>query len=89
LYGNGVAQNCSLALKSLLAAAARSNVRAQTDLGTMYATGHCATRDLPTAYRWFAKALHQDPGNQRITTDLEVIWRQMTPEERQSATRSQ
>ena len=56
-------------------------------LGTMYFTGHCATRDLPTAYRWFARALHGDPGNSRLQQDLEILWKAMTPDERQMATR--
>jgi len=38
-------------------------------------------------YRWFAKALHQDPENGRIQRDLEILWRQMTPDERQMAMR--
>lgn len=83
LYGNGVSQNCARAQRSLLAAAARSNAKAQSVLGTMYATGHCATRDLPAAYHWFARALHQDPSNTRYEEDLKVLWGQMTPEERQ------
>ncbi len=70
--------DCGRAGKSLLAAAARSSAKAQSVLGTMYATGHCVTRDVPTAYRWFAKALHQDPGNVRLQRDLEVLWAQMT-----------
>ncbi len=37
--------------------ARQSNPKAQTLLGAMYATGHCVGRDLPNAYRWFAKAL--------------------------------
>jgi cytoskeletal protein RodZ len=87
LYGNGVTENCGLAQKNLRAAAQRSNARAQSILGTMYATGHCVDRDLPMAYRWFAKALHQDPSNNRIQRDLEVLWRQMTADERQLAIR--
>ena len=87
LYGSGVAENCALAQKNLRAAAQRSNTRAQSILGTMYATGHCVDRDLPMAYRWFAKALHQDPNNNRIQRDLEVLWRQMTADERQLAIR--
>lgn len=87
LYGNGVAENCGRARKDLLAAAGRSNAKAQNVMGTMYATGHCATRDLPTAYRWFGRALRQDPGNTRIEQDLKVLWNQMTPEERQQALR--
>lgn len=89
LYGNGVAANCALAQKSLLAAAEHSNSKAQSVLGTMYATGHCATRDLPLAYRWFARALHQDPGNLRIQDDLKVLWNQMSPDERQLALRAE
>ena len=85
LYGHGVQADCVRAGKHLLAAAARSNAKAQSVLGTMYATGHCVTRDVPTAYRWFAKALHQDPGNVRIQRDLEVLWAQMTEEERKVA----
>jgi TPR repeat protein len=87
LYGNGVAENCAVAQKNLRAAAQRSNAKAQSILGTMYATGHCVDRDLPMAYRWFAKALHQDPSNNRIQRDLEVLWRQMTADERQLAIR--
>jgi TPR repeat protein len=83
LYGNGVPENCARARKDLLAAAEHSNARAQSVLGTMYATGHCATRDLPVAYRWFARALHKDPSNTRIEQDLEILWRQMSPTERQ------
>ena len=69
--------------------ARQSNPKAQTLLGAMYATGHCVNRDLPTAYRWFAKALHGDPSNSRVQRDLEVLWKQMTPEERQLAMKSQ
>jgi TPR repeat protein len=88
LYGDGVPENCARAQKKLTAAAKSSNVKAQSLLGTMYATGHCVSRDLPTAYRWFAKALHQDPSNARVQQDLEVLWRQMTPDERQAALRN-
>jgi len=89
LYGtSGVRANCDLALKSLLSAATRSHARAQSTLGTMYSTGHCVTRDLPSAYKWFAKALRSDPNNTRLEQDLSVVWRQMTPGERQLATRS-
>jgi hypothetical protein len=85
LYGNGVAQDCDRAQKSLLAAAAHSSTTAESLLGTMYASGHCASRDLPTAYHWYARALQHDPANTRIESDLKVIWQQMTPAERQVA----
>jgi len=86
LYGNGVPQNCVRAESSLRNAAMHGNSKAQTVLGTMYATGHCVGRDLPSAYRWFARALHEEPQNSRISADLQVLWRQMTPQEKQLAT---
>jgi hypothetical protein len=89
LYGNGVPENCTRARTSLLAAAQRSSAQAESVLGTMYATGHCATRDLPTAYRWFSRSLRKDASNTRIEQDLKVLWNQMTPEERQLALRDQ
>jgi cytoskeletal protein RodZ len=87
LYGNGVPENCARARTNLLAAAQHSNAQAQSVLGTMYATGHCATRDLPTAYRWFGRSLRQDPKNSRLEQDLRVLWNQMTPDERRLALR--
>jgi len=89
LYGTGVPQNCRRARKKLLAAASHSDARALSVLGTMYATGHCATRDLPTAYRWFGRSLRKDPGNTRIEQDLKVLWNQMTPEEQKLALRDE
>jgi hypothetical protein len=89
LYGRGVPEDCARAQRNLQIAAKQSNAKAQTLLGAMYATGHCAGRDLPTAYRWFAQALHGDPSNSRVQRDLEVLWKQMTPEERQVAIRNQ
>jgi TPR repeat protein len=89
LYGRGVPEDCERAQRNLQIGARQSNARAQTLLGAMYATGHCVNRDLPTAYRWFAKALHGDPGNSRVQRDLEVLWKQMTPEERLLAMKSQ
>ncbi|HEX3741825.1 MAG TPA: zinc-ribbon domain-containing protein [Terriglobales bacterium] len=86
LYGNGVPQNCTRAESSLRTAAMHGNSKAETVLGTMYATGHCVGRDLPSAYRWFARALHEEPQNSRISADLQVLWRQMTPQEKQLAT---
>ena len=89
LYGRGVPQNCDRALISLRAAANRQNPRAMTLLGTMYGTGHCVSRDLPNSYRWFAQASRQSPDNTWINRNLEMIWREMTPAERQLATARQ
>jgi len=86
LYGDGVPSDCERARKDLLAAARHLSARAQSDLGTMYATGHCATRDLPLAYRWFARAQRQSPvGRQTIAEDMKGLWEQMSPEERRLA----
>jgi hypothetical protein len=87
LYGRGVRQNCDGAIKSLKAASAKLNARARSTFGTMYATGHCVPRDLPTSYSWFALALRVDPNNQILEKDLSAIWNQMTPPERQLATK--
>ena len=89
LYGKGVEENCALALRSFQAAADRDHVQAESTLGVMYFTGHCVNRDLPTAYRWFAKALREDPTNTRLEQNLRSVWSAMTPGERQSATRSE
>jgi TPR repeat protein len=88
LYGNGVAQNCGRAQDSIRAAADHASVQALTDLGTMYSTGHCVRKDLPTAYRWYVKALHQQPSNARISSDLQALWNQMSPTEKRAATQA-
>jgi hypothetical protein len=87
LYGHGAAQNCDEAVKNLKDASAKSNAKARSTFGTMYATGHCVPRDLPTSYLWFALALRVDPNNQILEKDLTAVWNQMTPPERQLASR--
>lgn len=89
LYGRGVAKNCDQAIKYLKSASDKSHAKARSTFGTMYATGHCVPRDLPTSYRWFALALRVDPNNQILEKDLIAVWNQMTPPERQLATKSQ
>ena len=89
LYGRGVPVNCDEAVKYLKAASAKQHARARSTFGTMYATGHCVPRDLPTAYSWFALALRVDPNNQILEKDLSAVWNQMTPPERQLATKKQ
>jgi TPR repeat protein len=87
LYGRGAPQNCDEAVRNLKEASAKSNAKARSAFGTMYATGHCVPRDLPTSYLWFALALRVDPNNQILEKDLTAVWNQMTPPERQMATR--
>jgi TPR repeat protein len=62
-------------------------VKAMIFLGGLYSAGTCAPRDLPTAYRWFALALHKEPDNQSLQDDLQKLWSQMTQPERQLAIR--
>ena len=88
LYGRGVSKNCNEAIRNLKDASAKQNAKARSTFGTMYATGHCVPRDLPTSYSWFAQALHADPNNQILEKDLTAVWNQMTPPERQMAARS-
>jgi TPR repeat protein len=87
LYGDGVQVDCRRARQDFLAAAEHSSTKAQSTLGTMYATGHCANRDLPLAYHWFAHAQHQEPRNRIIQEDMKALWNQMSPEERRLAKR--
>jgi hypothetical protein len=85
IYGRGVRQDCDRGLRLLKPAAAESNAKAMIALGALYSSGTCTPRDLPTAYRWFALALHKQPDNQPLQDDLQKLWNQMTQPERQLA----
>jgi hypothetical protein len=85
LYGRGVAQNCDHGMRLLKTAAEQSNSKAMISMGALYSTGTCTPRDLPTAYRWFALALHKEPDNQALQNDLQQLWSKMTQPERQLA----
>jgi hypothetical protein len=85
IYGRGARQDCDRGLHLLKPAAEQSNPKAMVSLGVLYTTGTCTPRDLPTAYRWFALALHKEPDNQALQGDLQKLWSQMTPPERQLA----
>jgi TPR repeat protein len=87
LYGPQSPGNCARAEKDFMEAASHDSAKAESILGTMYATGHCVPQDLPLAYRWFAKALQQEPRNSRLEEDVQVVWNQMTADQKQLATR--
>jgi zinc-ribbon domain len=88
LYGRGgVPQNCERGLRYVKPAADQSNPKAMITMGALYATGHCISRDLPTAYRYFALALRLDPENGPLRQNAEMVWKQMTAEERKQAIR--
>jgi hypothetical protein len=85
IYGRGSGQDCDRGVRMLKAAVEQSNVKAMISLGALYSTGTCTPRDLPTAYRWFALALHKEPENQTLQNDLQSLWAKMTQPERQLA----
>jgi hypothetical protein len=87
IYGRGAAQDCDRGLAMLKTAAGQSDAQAMILLGSLYSSGTCAPRDLPTAYRWYAVALHKQPENQALQNDLQKLWSQMTQPERQLAIR--
>ncbi len=88
LYGSqGFPQNCERGLRYVKPAADHSNPKAMITMGALYATGHCLSRDLPTAYRFFALALRGDPENAALRQNTERVWGQMTAEERKQAIR--
>ena len=85
IYGRGVGQDCDRGVKMIRQAANQSNAKAMISLGALYSAGLCTPRDLPTAYRWFAIALRKEPDNNSVQTDLQKLWSEMTPPERQLA----
>jgi hypothetical protein len=88
LYGKeGFPQNCERGLHYVKPAADQSNPKAMFTMGALYATGHCLSKDLPTAYRYFALALRGDPENGPLRQNAEMVWKQMTAEERKQAIR--
>jgi uncharacterized protein len=87
LYGRGVPQDCTRGLRYVKPAADQSVPKAMITMGALYATGHCLSRDLPTAYRYFALALRKDPENAALKQNAEMVWGQMTASERQQAIR--
>ena len=87
LYGRGVPQDCARGLRYVKPAADQGNPKAMITMGALYATGHCLSRDLPTAYRFFALALRKDPENGPLKQNAQMVWAQMTDAERQQAIR--
>jgi hypothetical protein len=86
LYGTGGKADCGRARADLFMAAERDNPRAQSLLGTMFATGHCVTADLPTAYHWLSRAQRQDPANRRTAGMMRIVWGEMSADQQQATT---
>ena len=85
IYGQGMAPNCGQGLVLLRSAAQKGNVQARSKLGVLYATGKCVPQNRIEAYRWLSLALESDPASQWVSANREIIWRQMSPEERAMA----
>jgi hypothetical protein len=89
LYGRGVPRSCNQALSYFRAAAGMDNPRAFSHLGALYATGECVRLDRAQAYSYFSRALAADRSNPYLEQNLTMLWRDMSPDERQRATRAQ
>ena len=86
LYGRGVARNCGQALVNFQSAAKEENPRAMSHLGSLYATGQCVPLDRVQAYQWFSRALAADRSNTYLEHNLNMLWRDMSANERAKAT---
>jgi len=81
--------DCEKQIPAMRKAAAHGDAKAKADLGLVYYAGQCVPRDLPTAYHWYALALRTAPDSPQISAQLEAIWKQMSPAERQLALKPQ
>ena len=83
LYGRGVSPSCDQALIYLRKAADLGNTRARSQLGALWATGHCVPLDRVRAYTWFALAANASHGRDVWTKrNCEILWNKMTQSER-------
>lgn len=83
LHGQGVRQNCEQGLIYLRAAARENDPKAAIQMGALYSSGFCVAQDRVKAYQWFNTAREMDPDNRWIARNLDHLWADMTPRERQ------
>ncbi len=81
-YGRGVVSNCKLAVQKFEEAAKLGNARAMSHLGSMYGSGRCVPFNRVKAYQWFAKAKNADPTNHWLDSSMDMLWRNMSTNER-------
>ncbi len=86
IYGDGVPQNCDQGLVLLRSAAQKANSRARGKLGALYATGKCVSQNRVEAYRWLSLALSENQGSEWTEKNREMVWQQMSPDERSRVT---
>src|SRR5271165_945761 len=82
IKGDAVPRSCVQALVLLRTAALDDNVQACNRLASMYTVGLCVSRNHVKAYRWLSAAVAADPGSQWAQQNRDLLWQQMTPEER-------
>ncbi len=87
IQGDGVPRSCEQAVVLLKTAAEKENARARNRLASMYSTGICVPRNRVEAYRWLSSALTANPNSQWAQQNRDLIWQQMTPDERAAAAR--
>jgi TPR repeat protein len=86
LNGTGVPHNCSQALVYLDSSARRGNAKANSQLGGLYATGHCVPLDRARAYQYFTRAREAEHGrNVYIERNRQMLWSQMSDAEKAQA----
>jgi TPR repeat protein len=62
------------------------NAQARSQLGALYATGHCVPLDRARAYNWFSLAVRAASGhNIWIERNRQMLWEQMTEAEKARA----
>ena len=86
IYGDGVPQNCDQGLVLLRSAAHKANSRARGKLGALYATGKCVSQNRVEAYRWLSLGLNGNQGSEWTEKNREMVWQQMSPDERSRVT---
>ena len=87
IQGDGVPRSCEQAVVLLKTAAEKENARARNRLASMYSTGTCVPRNRVEAYRWLSSALTANPNSQWAQQNRDLIWQQMSPDERAQAQR--
>ena len=83
--GDGVPRSCEQAVVLLKTAATKENALARNRLASMYSSGTCVQRNRVEAYRWLSSALVANPNSEWAQQNRDLLWQQMTPEERTSA----
>jgi len=82
IRGNAVPRSCEQALVLLKTAALDDNVQACNRLASMYTIGLCVSRNHVKAYRWLSAEVAADPNSRVAQQNRDLLWQQMTQEER-------